>query len=325
MLRHYISPAQSDWPFFLSLAEFAVNNSWQESIQSTPFLVNTGQSPLTPALLELPGEVYCPSARKLSEWWQSNVKQARHFMEQAQQRQAYLANKGRRDVEYHPGQLVLLSTKNLRLKPGKAKKLLPRFIGPFKVLEHVGPVAVRLDLPPAMARMHPVFHVALLRPYTSEHPHLPPPVDWLDEAPLYEVEKLLAHRGVRAGRARGYLASTVLHATLLGSLTSHLTPTQTSAAEGPDGSPMLSEEELSRALKGCAHSKAPGLDGLPMEVAGYRPITLLNCDVRLVARAVEDRLQLPLDQLVSPSQSAFILGRDISDNVQFHLGLLEYL
>ncbi|KAJ9528898.1 hypothetical protein QJQ45_000455 [Haematococcus lacustris] len=169
MLRHYISPAQSDWPFFLSLAEFAVNNSWQESIQSTPFLVNTGQSPLTPALLELPGEVYCPSARKLSEWWQSNVKQARHFMEQAQQRQAYLANKGRRDVEFSPGQLVLLSTKNLRLKPGKAKKLLPRFIGPFKVLEHVGPVAVRLDLPPAMARMHPVFHVALLRPYTTRY------------------------------------------------------------------------------------------------------------------------------------------------------------
>ncbi|KAJ9531013.1 hypothetical protein QJQ45_000980 [Haematococcus lacustris] len=197
--------SESDWPFFLSLAEFAVNNSWQESIQSTPFLVNTGQSPLTPALLELPGEVYCPTARRLSEWWQSNVKQARHFMELAQRRQAYMANKGRQEVEYHTGQLVLLSTKNLRMKPGKAKKLLPRFIGPFKVLEQVGPVAVRLDLPQAMARMHPVFHVSLLRPYTSEHPHLPPPVEWLDEAPLYEVEKLLAHRGVRAGKARGYL------------------------------------------------------------------------------------------------------------------------
>ncbi|KAJ9514956.1 hypothetical protein QJQ45_002764 [Haematococcus lacustris] len=61
------------------------------------------------------------------------------------------------------------------------------------------------------------------------------------------------------------------------------------------------------------------------QVAGYRPITLLNCDVRLVARAVEDRLQLPLDLLVSSSQSAFILGRNISDSVQFHLGLLEYL
>ncbi|KAJ9521312.1 hypothetical protein QJQ45_001167 [Haematococcus lacustris] len=150
-----------------------------------------------------PGGLLTPLAipydRRLSEWWQSNVKQARHFMELAQRRQAHLANKGRKEVEYHTGQLVLLSTKNLRMKPGKAKKLLPRFIGPFKVLEHVGPVAVRLDLPRAMARMHPVFHVSLLRPYTSEHPHLPPPVEWLDEAPLYEVEKLLAHRGVRAG------------------------------------------------------------------------------------------------------------------------------
>ncbi|KAJ9528007.1 hypothetical protein QJQ45_005550 [Haematococcus lacustris] len=156
-----------------------------------------------------PGGLLTPLAipydRRLSEWWQSNVKQARHFMELAQRRQAHLANKGRKEVEYHIGQLVLLSTKNLRMKPGKAKKLLPRFIGPFKVLEHVGPVAVRLDLPQAMARMHPVFHVSLLRPYTSEHPHLPPPVEWLVEAPLYEVEKLLAHRGVRAGRARGYL------------------------------------------------------------------------------------------------------------------------
>ncbi|KAJ9532447.1 hypothetical protein QJQ45_010541 [Haematococcus lacustris] len=151
--------SESDWPFFLSLAEFAVNNSWQESIQSTPFLVNTGQSPLTPALLELTGEVYCPIARRLSEWWQSNVKQARHFMELAQRRQAYMANKGRKEVEYHTGQLVPLSTKNLRMKP---------------------------DLPQAMARLHPVFHVCLLRPYTSEHPHLPPPVEWLDEAPLYE-------------------------------------------------------------------------------------------------------------------------------------------
>ncbi|KAJ9512291.1 hypothetical protein QJQ45_012924 [Haematococcus lacustris] len=164
-------------------------------------------------------------------------------------------------------------------------------------------------------------------------------------------------------------------ATLLASLTSRLTPAQANSCEGPGTDPMLSAEELGHALQGCAHSKAPGKDGLPMEVydrlwpqlvgplramlrealadttdpaplaefltgiitlvpkagkprdqvAGYRPITLLNCDVRLVARALEDRLQQPLDLLVSLSQSAFILGRDISDNVQFHLSLLEYL
>ncbi|KAJ9518314.1 hypothetical protein QJQ45_010218 [Haematococcus lacustris] len=205
MMRHYISPAQHDWPLHLALAEFAVNNSWQESIQSTPFLVNTGQSPLTPTLLELPEHVPCPSGREFSNWWQENVRQARHFMDLAQRRQAHMANKGRKEVKYVPGDLVLLSTKNLRLKPGKARKLLPRFVGPFKVLHIVNNVAVKLDLPPAMSRLHPVFHVSLLRKYTSDFPHLPPPADWLDETPLYEVEKLLDHRAVRAGRARGYL------------------------------------------------------------------------------------------------------------------------
>ncbi|KAJ9522550.1 hypothetical protein QJQ45_008376 [Haematococcus lacustris] len=166
MMRHYISPAQHDWPLHLALAEFAVNNSWQESIQSTPFLVNTGQSPLTPTLLELPEHVPCPSGREFSNWWQENVRQARHFMDLAQRRQAHMANKGRKEVKYVPGDLVLLSTKNLRLKPGKARKLLPRFVGPFKVLHIVNNVAVKLDLPPAMSRLHPVFHVSLLRKYT---------------------------------------------------------------------------------------------------------------------------------------------------------------
>ncbi|KAJ9511053.1 hypothetical protein QJQ45_002859 [Haematococcus lacustris] len=142
---------------------------------------------------------------EFSNWWQENVRQARHFMDLAQRRQAHMANKGRKEVKYVPGDLVLLSTKNLRLKPGKARKLLPRFVGPFKVLHIVNNVAVKLDLPPAMSRLHPVFHVSLLRKYTSDFPHLPPPVDWLDETPLYEVEKLLDHRAVRAGRARGYL------------------------------------------------------------------------------------------------------------------------
>ncbi|KAJ9518629.1 hypothetical protein QJQ45_018689 [Haematococcus lacustris] len=131
-------------------------------------------------------------------------------------------------------------------------------------------------------------------------------------------------------------------ATLLASLTSRLTPAQTNSCEGPGSDPMLSAEELGHALQGEA--LADTTDPAPLsefltgvitlvpktgkprdQVAGYRPITLLNCDVRLVARALEDRLQQPLDLLVSLSQSAFILGRDINDSVQFHLSLLEYL
>ncbi|MGQ3168935.1 MAG: hypothetical protein ACT6SG_20235 [Hydrogenophaga sp.] len=59
---------------------------------------------------------------------------------------------------------------------------------------------------------------------------------------------------------------TAARATLLASLTSRLTPAQANSCEGPGSDPMLSAEELGRALQGCAHSKAPGKDGLPMDV-----------------------------------------------------------
>ena len=51
------------------------------------------------------------------------------------------------------------------------------------------------------------------------------------------------------------------------------------------------------------------------------PITLLNCDVKLVLLVMSNRLQRPLDFLIDITQSAFLRGRDISDNVRYHLGL----
>ena len=61
------------------------------------------------------------------------------------------------------------------------------------------------------------------------------------------------------------------------------------------------------------------------ELSGYRPITLLNCDVKLVMLIMSNRLQRPLDYLIDITQSAFLRGRDISDNVRYHLGLAARL
>lgn len=61
------------------------------------------------------------------------------------------------------------------------------------------------------------------------------------------------------------------------------------------------------------------------QVASYRPITLLPVDTRILARAVADRLHMPLDLLVAATQSAFIAGRDISDNIQYYLSLADCL
>ena len=57
----------------------------------------------------------------------------------------------------------------------KRGKLLPRFIGPFEILERVGTVAYHLALPPTMSSVHEVFHVSMLRRYTPDRAHV---VDW---------------------------------------------------------------------------------------------------------------------------------------------------
>ena len=51
---------------------------------------------------------------------------------------------------------------------GKQGKLLPRFIGPFEILERVGIAAYRLALLPSMSGVHEVFHVSMLRKYTPD-------------------------------------------------------------------------------------------------------------------------------------------------------------
>ncbi|MGQ2964139.1 MAG: DDE-type integrase/transposase/recombinase, partial [Agrobacterium sp.] len=207
MLRHYISPTQRDWPKHLSFAEFAINNSWQESIKSTPFLINYGQSPVTPVTHELP-RLPPPMAQFFSDGWEKGVQEARRCMKLAQSRQSNGANPHRKssDSMFQVGDRVLLSTMNLRNMVGKARKLLPRYVGPFRIEAHVGRDAVKLTLPPAMSRIHPVFHVSLLRPYEGNFGRLPPTeLGWLDDSPQYEVERIVNHRHVRAGKAKEYL------------------------------------------------------------------------------------------------------------------------
>jgi hypothetical protein len=60
------------------------------------------------------------------------------------------------------------------------------------------------------------------------------------------------------------------------------------------------------------------------DAASYRPITLLNTDVKLLARVLVSRMAAGLDLVIDATQTAFIPGRWIGDNVLFHLEEIDY-
>ena len=83
--------------------------------------------------------------------------------------QAYHANKKRKEGKtLQIGDLIYLSTVNLTMPKGRVRKLVPRYIGPMKVLKSDGANdTYTLELPEKLhkRRIHPTFHIGLLRRY----------------------------------------------------------------------------------------------------------------------------------------------------------------
>ncbi|BDA51672.1 Transposon Tf2-9 polyprotein [Coccomyxa sp. Obi] len=196
MLRNYVDPTQDDWDEHLTAAEFAINNAYQKSIKTTPFMLNYGQNPLTPASLRIP-RVQNPEALTLTGTLQERLARAKKYLEAAQSRQKAYADKGRRPQEFNVGDEVLLSTSNISFKGVGAPKLMPRYIGPYKVVKRIGATSYELELAANM-RIHDVFHVSLLKPYVPGRGiHPPPPQLTSDGTVEFEVDRILKHEDRR--------------------------------------------------------------------------------------------------------------------------------
>ncbi|KAJ9553825.1 hypothetical protein OSB04_017870 [Centaurea solstitialis] len=88
----------------------------------------------------------------------------------ARDRQKSYADNRRKPLEIQVGDRVLLKVSPWKglLRFGKKGKLSPRFVGPFEILERIGPVVYRLDLPPELSTIHDIFHVSNLKKCLSE-------------------------------------------------------------------------------------------------------------------------------------------------------------
>jgi hypothetical protein len=121
--------------------------------------------------------------------------------------QTHSANARRREEPtISHGDLVFLSTKNLNLPKGRASKLCPKYVGPYKILHAKHETSnYTLELPTALQahRLHPMFHVSLLRPYHASDDAMfpnrvhPEPYDFgaADDQEWF-VEEIVGHQWV---------------------------------------------------------------------------------------------------------------------------------
>ncbi|XP_071926399.1 uncharacterized protein [Coffea arabica] len=117
------------------------------------------------------------------------VKIIRQRIQTAQSRQKSYTDNRRKDVEFEVRDRIFLKITPLKtsIMTGKKKKLKPRYVEPFKILQRVGSVAYRLELPLNLSRIHDVFHVSLLKKYHPDPTHVLQPED-------SEIDKSLTYK-----------------------------------------------------------------------------------------------------------------------------------
>ena len=93
---------------------------------------------------------------------------AKDFVTEAQTFPSKYANNNRTLIEFQVDDYIVLSAENIRasFRAEHTHNFQKRLLGPFKVTQRIGLIVYRLNLPPALSRIHKVFYVCLLKPYT---------------------------------------------------------------------------------------------------------------------------------------------------------------
>ncbi|GJQ91201.1 putative reverse transcriptase domain-containing protein [Tanacetum coccineum] len=149
--------------------EFLYNNSYHTSIKAAPFEVLYGRKCRSPVCWAEVGEAQLTRPEIIHETTEKIFK-IRDRMQAARDLQKSYADKRHRPLEFKVGDKVMPKVAPWKgvMRFGKHGKLNPRYIGPFRIIERIGPVAYRLELPQELSRVHNVFHVCNLKKCLSD-------------------------------------------------------------------------------------------------------------------------------------------------------------
>ena len=205
VIRHFICPDMTNWADLLPMAEFAMNSHHHEGTKEVPFILNYGRQPARPIDLAL--GTASKEGRMLAEELHRAWRQARELLQEVNIKMKEREDPKKRDYMFMEGEKVWLSSKNWSWKFG-TRKLCPKWLGPFEIKAACGPAAYRLRLPDQWIRVHPVFHVSLLKPFKEGTRYeAPTPTSMKDGVPCWELQEILSHRPRRSGGGQEYLVA----------------------------------------------------------------------------------------------------------------------
>ena len=190
----FIDHRQEQWPNWLGTAEFAYNNKVHSGTKTSPFKANYGQDPRMGFEMRKKGKY--EGAEKFAIKMKKVQEEAKAVLGKAQEEIKKYVDRKRAEVdEYKVGDLVMLSTKDLKYQMvgRRTEKLMERFVGPYKIKKIVSLNAVELELPSTI-KIHSVVNVSRIQRYVEQvegqRKEQPAPVV-IEGEEKWEVERIL--------------------------------------------------------------------------------------------------------------------------------------